>query len=237
MAPTIRNTAFGNASGVTTISTSTINTNTGSTFIICNPSSSANTPTDNFGNTYTLVAQSPLTPNSFRVNVYICVNGIGGTGHYATSTYSSSGARYVGFYEIAPSTLDQFNSSEQTTPPFTITTSTLSNSSELVLIFGVQDYTSTTYTLTPPTGYSTQLSVLTSGGTYDAYLFTSNTVSSTTAINTSWTSSSTTRGGASVIVTLANTNQYDVFVATAIMLLFPNQTSTSNFANIWWRKS
>ena len=201
--PAILNSAYGNGAGATSITTTAINTTTGSTFVICNPSSLQNTPTDSKGNVYTLIGQSALTANSFRVNVYACFSGIGGVGHTATATYTSSGNRYVSFHELSSgTTVDITAIGVQAASPYSATTAALSYTNELAMLFGVQDYsTGGAYTLAETTGFSTLLNVADAGGSYDGYLFGYKSLSSTSAITPTWTSTvSPTRSGASVVI-------------------------------------
>lgn len=218
-APIIKNVAIGNGTGVSTISTAAVNTTTGSTFLVFNPSQSQNTPTDNYGNTYTLIAQSASTVN-FRVNVYACVNGTGGSGHFATSTYGGSGNRYVTFLELSPSAVDATGTNKETTPPFTVSTSTgLAVEPELSLFFAVQDLNSTPYTLTEPSGYGVLLRVGENNSSYDGELVAYCRESgSTSAITETWNSTNTNAGAAALVTLRANfvkaTEQNDSASAT-----------------------
>ena len=203
-APKVLNSAYGKGAGVTSITTSAITTTTGSTFIICNPSSIQNTPTDSYGNIYRLIGQS-TTGGGFRVNVYICYSGLGGSGHTATSTYTGSGSRYVGFLELsAGSYLDSITTSVGSTSPFSVTSSPLINSNELALLFAIQDYTTSgDYRLEVTTGFSTLLNTSDNSGGYDGYLFAQKTLSNASAVTSSWTSTmSTMRDSAAVLITL-----------------------------------
>ena len=85
----------GGGTSVPVVTTPAVTTqSTGSSFVIMTLEVPTNiaTITDNKGNTYTLTITSAAYSGSFTVNVYVCLNGAGGSGHSGILTKSSGNA-------------------------------------------------------------------------------------------------------------------------------------------------
>ena len=85
----------GGGTSVPVVTTPAVTTqSTGSSFVIMTLEVPTNiaTITDNKGNTYTLTITSAVYSGSFTVNVYVCLNGAGGSGHSGILTKSSGNA-------------------------------------------------------------------------------------------------------------------------------------------------
>lgn len=130
---------------VTTLSTGGVTTAaTGSTFVIfvaiTGGATISATPTDSFGNTYTLTTS--LTGFFFaseNIYAYTCINGSGGAAHTATAVPSASTAMAVGFVELTgvgsidvSNSLNNGNSASTSAPGASVTTT---NANDLILSF------------------------------------------------------------------------------------------------------
>lgn len=114
------------ASTTASVSTTAVNTaEAGSLFVVLVSTDRLDvisTPTDNKGNTYTLVS-SVVTSAGPRGSVYHCINGVGGTSHQVTGSLSSGAGIVVLFMEITGalqfSLVDRSGAQEDDTSPFT----------------------------------------------------------------------------------------------------------------------
>lgn len=104
MAAAVAQYAIGRTSGGTSVSTSSDPKNTtasGRTFlIIASDAGAMNTPTDNKGNTYVACGSGNNNAGNL-IRAWICVNGTGGGGHYASATLTSTGFPVFIFLEIS----------------------------------------------------------------------------------------------------------------------------------------
>lgn len=122
-------------------SASSLNTTTGSTFVICVGHNDVRTITsigDNKGNTYTLTVSGDETGAGQYGRIYRCENGTGGSGHYATVTFDSSTYVTMFFIEItgaATASYDVSASNVSFGDPSTVTTATLAQANELLISF------------------------------------------------------------------------------------------------------
>jgi len=131
-------------------------TASGSTFIIICPSGSLSTVTDNKGNTYTRIAQQALTNSTLEV--WSCVNGVGGAGHTWTTTYSTSASRSVSVHELR--TAGAYDSASKvtgtdSTSPYSVTSNTLANPESIAFLMMEGDTNNGKHDFTAPSGWMT----------------------------------------------------------------------------------
>jgi hypothetical protein len=145
--------------GTPTSTTASINTTTGSTFLIVfrdyTPSVSA--VTDNKSNTYTQVGTT-VTIGGTGLSVWICVNGTGGSGHKPTITKSNGDFALISFAEItgtatSSATDGTASAALDSSSPFDGTVTT-SNANDLIIGIGSTDGAAGTVTYTPGTGFT-----------------------------------------------------------------------------------
>ena len=130
-------TAFASA-----ITSAAVTTQNGSTFLVYGESGSITSVSDSKGNSYGL-KKTISGAGGAVLNVYECLNGVGGAGHTFTVNYSGSANRRMFFLEVVPSsgslTADVNTSLADTSSPFTITSGTLADAAELAVLIAVSD--------------------------------------------------------------------------------------------------
>jgi len=183
-------------------------TTTGNGYVVAaayDGTTTAATPTDSKGNTYTLIGTVQLDANSeAKVTLYKCMPGDagyvgGGAGHTATMTWAPNNA-FATLYLIeitgvaSTGGFDQTAQGNDGASPFTLTSPTLGQANEVVLclieanhgVSGTNTYSSSNFTI---------LAQESDGATYWTSAIAKLVVSSTAAVTPSFTCTAGTAGG------------------------------------------
>ena len=202
-APTVANSAIGNALGVTAVTTAGVTTTTGNRFLVLVPPypTTPTSVTDSKGNTYSLKVSYLWASFGATFTVYECVNGTGGAGHTATVNWSSSGNRSATFLEIASSAgTDCTVTAADASSPYTITSWGLASSAELGILLGAADGVANPATFAESTGFTIRQSQQ-DNTNYNAYFVASKDLTGTNGpITPSFTSTGSSTG-ASILMT------------------------------------
>lgn len=126
-------------SGSSGTSTGATTTASGSTFVVLmsyDATTTASTPTDNKGNTYTQAGTTLTDGTGAKVGIYYSANATGGPGHTVTASFSGSSFAVIHFIEVtgaASASFDQAVSAADFISPYTVTSGTLAQAAEVVL--------------------------------------------------------------------------------------------------------
>jgi hypothetical protein len=130
-----------------------------STFVIVcsfDPSTTNNTPTDTFGNTYSIVGTVMTAGGGSKLVRYRCVGGTGGAGHAATMTFSASAFSTLHLIELTgliASPVDVAVQGTDATSPYTISSGALAQADEVLIaaleqnVGGAGAYSSSNFTV------------------------------------------------------------------------------------------
>ena len=94
---------------------------------------------DSKSNTYSLINQTADPGDGFKVAMYYCANGSGGSGHTATAVISSTDPKAVFFAEItgaSASPLDQSSGALDTSSPFDSSVTITQNNEIVISLLG-----------------------------------------------------------------------------------------------------
>lgn len=240
----VANYANAGGSGVTSVDTSAtpFTSTTGSTFVICvsynsNPGAPTSV-TDNKGNTYALKLGQTTAVNA---RFYICENGTGGAGHYATVSLPFTDYPSLHFMELTgvpAGSFDQVVGAADFSSPYTATTGTLAQADELILSYISADGSGGTDIYAETSGF-TLLGQVNDSSQFWPSAVAYKVVSATTAVPTSWTVTPSvgntavivagfkvTAGGGGITCTLAVTDTADTLASTATVDVVAALTST-----------
>jgi hypothetical protein len=143
--------ARGTGGGNTATTTAGTTSGSGSTFVVCaswDQTASAPTVSDSKGNTYTAQGTPQSDVLGAYIQIWVCQNGTGGASH--TATFSTTGASYptVHLIEVTgaeAASLDKIAQGSDSSPPFTVTSPTLSQADEVVVCICADNTTSGAY--------------------------------------------------------------------------------------------
>lgn len=217
----------------TTSTTPAVTTQTsGSTFLVYSHAASLTGVSDNKGNTYTQITNTTGSVMTTPLYIYECVNGTGGTGHTATTTYSLASNKLTVFVEIIGSGgRDALVQTSDITPsPYSITTGPPANSAELAVIFTSVDGVANPVAFVERTGYRIY-QFNPDNAAYDAMFIAASSRSDTAVRSSSWTGSGSTYAQAALFTYYSASE--NISGATSSSYTTPTLSNADNGTQYW----